>query len=348
MLKLFMMVSLVLIASIRTVFAALEDKEFTIEDVIVRVLEHNPHYQSMQKKVDSLRYRAFAKSSWEEPQIGVQFDEIPTSQFMSNSNQVTWFAMQKFPFPGKLTFTGSAIKRGAQAEEARREAVKFQLLRDAKKEFYDLYYWYQAIAVMEEQKRIGEKFQKIGNQKYSVGKATQQDVLKAMIELSRLTNELQTAEKLQQGVYANLNALMNRPIGAWLGKPAVGEFSPLKQDIYELEKMAAEDQPEIKAADFDVQQTKKERLLASFSYFPDLFTRFEIMDNRDKEDDWMAEFGITVPFWFWHKQIPEVKEASAKVSESELKLRNTHNQVQSAIKSAFDRGLDLIVRISKF
>jgi outer membrane protein, heavy metal efflux system len=315
-------------------FAKLDDKTVTIEEIVSTVIEHNPKYKAFQNKVQATEQRSLSQSSWDDPRMGMRFNEISTNQFLTEANQKRWFVMQNIPFPGKLTLKGKAIENQALAQKEMRQALRLMLIQHSKEAYYKLYHINKSIEVNEENQRLLNKFQKIANRKYSVGKATQQDVLKAMVELSRLTNDLITLKQIKQTLKARLNTMMNRRPNAPLGNPKVSIKSKFDHKLSDLEQISMKHRQSLKAFEFDIQKRKKEKLLAKLSYAPDLFTRFEYWDNSTKKDMWGAEIGMSVPLWFWHKQIPQVKEASANLYESKANLREEKNNVLFEVKDA--------------
>lgn len=316
-------------------WAALDSENLSVDEVVAHVIEHNPQYKAQQNKIQAVKQLSFSIGAWDNPMIGVDFDDTPTNQFLTQSKKEIWFIAQEFPFPGKLTLKSIAVEKEALIEEQNLTSLKLDLTKETKKAYYEFFYLVHAIAVNQENQGLLRKFQQIANKKYSLGKASQQDVLKAMVEISRLTNDLIALEQLKQAWVARINTLMNRHPDAPLGTPKTPPREKFHYTLEQLEELALGNKPELKAAHLEIEKQRKEKLLAQFSYAPDLFTRFKMIDNRGEANGWGAEIGITIPFWFWHKQIPEVKEATANFYESQAKLQKTRNETLFEIKDAF-------------
>jgi len=98
--------------------------------------------------------------------------------------------MQKFPFPGKLGLQESIAAKGADVSTASYRELKNQLVRNVKVLYYDLHFVEQSIITTKKNQILLQEFTKVAETKYAVGKGLQQDVLKAQIELSRITDRL--------------------------------------------------------------------------------------------------------------------------------------------------------------
>src|SRR5438034_10805353 len=82
-------------------------------------------------------------------------------------------------------------------------------------------------------------------QNHQVGRSPQQDVLREVVDLSRLHNDVADILQQMESGKAQLNTLMARPIGAALGPPS--EITPVLGhiDAAQLERMVQENRPEV-------------------------------------------------------------------------------------------------------
>ena len=130
----------------------------------------------------------------------VSFDSITLDE---ESNSMLKFSFeQEIPFPGKLSSKEKIAARDSEAEEKSYQATERRVIADLKAAYYDWYLAEKAIEITERNKELLEKFTKIAEVKYEVGKGIQQDVLKAQVETSkdhRGARSLQTEKRDNRG-----------------------------------------------------------------------------------------------------------------------------------------------------
>ncbi|MBI2027473.1 MAG: TolC family protein [Deltaproteobacteria bacterium] len=318
-------------------FSQLQDSVLQLDDIVSHILKSNPEYIKVQNEIQSLKQKSRYVSSWDDPTVGVKFDDIPTGQFIMQANRKIWFVMQTFPFPGKLTLQGKIVDKDRRVKTEELSKLKLSLLEKAKKTYYQLYFTNKSIEIGEENSSLLRKFQSIASSKYSVGKASQQDILKAMVEESRITNDLITLAQVKETLRAKLNTLMNREPSSPLGEPPEPKDVSFTYSLVDLQNIAMTDQQSLRSSELNIKKEKEQKLLSQLSYLPDFFTRFEYLENETRQDMWAAEIGITIPFWFWHKQVPEVKEKTANIMAQTANHRHLQNETLFMIKDAYVR-----------
>ena len=105
--------------------------------------------------------------------------------------------------------------------------------------------------------------------KYTVGKAPQQDVLKAHTAYSRLAEHELMFQREADMARAELNALMGRPADQALD--VAGEYPAVQQLPSQnvLEQLAIENRPELRALTLMKRQESRKVQLAEKGYKPD-------------------------------------------------------------------------------
>ena len=89
---------------------------------------------------------------------------------------------QMFPFPGKRELRGSMAQQEARAESFMFQGAELNLVSRLKSAFYELQFTYDAIDVLSRNKILLERLAKLAENRYSVGQATQQDLIKSQVE----------------------------------------------------------------------------------------------------------------------------------------------------------------------
>ena len=154
------------------------------------------------------------------------------------------------------------------------------------------------------------QFADVSEAKYATGRTSQQDLLKAVVELSRLHEHLVTLDARERLAEARLNTLLDRapdaPVGP-LAEPREGGTLPILAD---LRRLAVDRQPELRALRIDIERAAAALAAQQQEYEPDFFVKGGYFLMPHQADSWTAMVGITWPRAPWSR-----KRLDARVGE---------------------------------
>jgi outer membrane protein TolC len=160
-------------------------------------------------------------------------------------------------------------------------------------------------------------------------------VLKAHVEVSKMVDELIMLDQRKRALEAKMNALLNRPPEAQLGEPGEVTFRKLPLTVEELQKMALDINPTLKAMKKMIESKEKAYALAKREYYPDFNFKFaygqrdnsrgpEVIRRRDMLSGMME---MNIPIFYKSKQDRKVAETKADVLNWEAQYRAMKNEV---------------------
>ncbi len=214
---------------------------------------------------------------------------------------------QMFPWFGKLELRGDAATDAAGASRQRYEATKLKLFFQVKDAYYEYYYLWRAIAIVEANIRLVKNFESVARTRYKVAAGRHPDVIRAQVELGKLEDRLKTLQDLRSPIVARLNTALNRPAEALLPWPKqIEEESVLFTDQQLLEWMANSN-PELRALEFEIAKSRIKIDLAKKDYYPDITFGVDFIDTDDAiggmspsdsgRDPIIAMFSMNLPIW---------------------------------------------------
>ena len=350
-------------------YAQSDQGALDLNQIIEEALSNNPELKGAQAKAAAYRERPSQAASLEDPRISLGVQNIATDDFDFNSIDMTMKVIelsQEVPLPGILSLKKEVAVHEAHAMEKKANEVEFSLIKKVKQAYYDLYYLTNAIAVTEENKDLLEKFLAITETRYAVGKGIQQDVLKAQVEISKITEKLIDFEQKKASTAAELRALLNRPPEAAIPDPPAIEKTAFTYSMEELQNIALECNPALNDLQSILKSRESEYKLAQKEYFPSLmFTAaygqredakksgsmmatgytmggepVEVSlpgEDRDRSDTFSFMVGFTVPLWFHSKQSRKVKETLALMEETKSHQQAMKNEIFFGIKDICER-----------
>ncbi|HEX5084545.1 MAG TPA: TolC family protein, partial [Blastocatellia bacterium] len=247
----------------------------SLQALVAEALEQNPEIIAMRRNFDMMRARV--------PQAKALPDPMFSYGYMGNATPIPPFDVQKgdpssgralnfsqeIPFPGKLAIKGRMANVEAEAEWWNYEQTRLNVVAEVKDAYYDLYYVDKAIETITKNKDLLEKFARIAEASYAVGKGIQQDALKARVEISKLIEQLTMLEQRRQTAEARLNSLLFREPETTVGSPE--EFKPrdFTYSLADLNEMALTNYPALKAQRRRIDREQYNIQLAKKDFYPD-------------------------------------------------------------------------------
>lgn len=304
----------------------------TLSDLIKEALRANPEIVAARKAVEAAQARIIPARSLDDPELNLESWAIPINQ-PTNLNQANMHMVnlrQRFPFPGKLRLRGEVASQEEAMAVARYQAKEREVIAAVKNGYYELFMADRNIQITNEQLELHERVLRTTETRYTVGKTSQSDVVRAQVEHSDLINRLIVAEQERESAEARLNALLNRQTDALIGKTAELEPSPTTPfEQNELYRLTIESSPELREAVSGVKRAELSHELAIRNQrYPDftLGLGYWYTPQGNFQHTYSGMLTLTIPFfWTKSKHDREVEEASAQIAKAEAGYRAIKN-----------------------
>ncbi|HLG16173.1 MAG TPA: TolC family protein [Blastocatellia bacterium] len=314
--------------SIRADSQKQEGPSAPLKYLVDQALERNPEIQSMARSFDMMRARIPQARALPDPMLEVGYlgNIVPIPPFdiqkgdPSSARMVSF--SQEIPFPGKRPLKEKMAAMSAESEWWAYEQVRLNVVAEVKDAYFDLYYFTKASEIVSKNKDLLEKFEKIAEARYAVGRGIQQDVLKAQVEISKLIDQLTVLEQRRQTSVARLNSLLNRDPESPLGKSEEVQPQGFAVGLAELRELALANYPSLKSQRRAIDRERYGVQLAQKEFYPDFSVRFSYQNRPEMPDMYGVSIGVKLPLYFWQKQRPAVAEAAASAAAEEKRLEN--------------------------
>ena len=308
----------------------------SLAEVLSDVREKTPDLKAA--KAVSEVYKSRIKQAYILKDPVIEFERMYTpsgKSFLNNAGERNISVSQEIDNPYKLLLRKNVAKDEHAFYTALYETKERELTAKAKALFYEYYIASRAEQIYNETVDVLRGFSKIAEAKYSVGKASQSDAIKAQVELSRTLNMLVTVKQEKETAKAMLNALMDRDTLAALPEPAELEPAQTGADYEKLRATAIAANPGLKAYSIKVNQAERRLSLSKAEYLPDfmLLYRKRKAPGSEMNNTYDIALGLTVPLWF-SKQKAMVKEAGAEREMAQAEYKAARNELASDLREA--------------
>lgn len=290
-----------------------------LSQAVTEALEKNPEIQLLRQRLQVASARAKQAPYLEDPEIAIQLGGVPLAQptGLNRADTNSIGIRQKFPFFGKLGLKEKISLQEAKVVEQELRAKEREIISKVKMAYADLFMAQKSIEILREQMEILRTLIRATEARYQVGRVTQQDVFKALLEQSELMNQLIVAEEERKTSEVRVNALMNRSPQTSIQVPTDLSVSDSTLSIPALEDLALASRPELKGAQEDIERTERMYELADRNRkFPDFMVGWDYwrMPTDMTKNRYAGMVNITIPFspWTIGRRNYEIEETLAE------------------------------------
>lgn len=178
--------------------------------------------------------------------------------------------MQMFPLAGKLALSGRVAEAQASGAGARAEEVRWEQRSRVAMAFYELYQADRVVAVAVETRRLLRDIAATAQTMYAVGDAQQADVLRARVEIARMTEEIVRMETMRTAMASRLRGLLDEPLDSTRLSPALPALLDDLPSLEMLVREAEDNRPMVRAGEADLGAATTAEELARREIWPDL------------------------------------------------------------------------------
>ena len=320
----------------------------TLEEIEREAMANNPEIRAAEARVAVARARIPSAGALDDPMFMYRNWGTPLEKPWDwNQAQHMLMYQQALPGPGKRAARTDVANQQTVETGAQIEVVKREIGVKVRKAFYDLLRSADEHRIHSQQMELSKQALQSATVKYTVGRVPQQDVLKAQIAMTRLADHLVMLDQAEESARAELNTLMGRDPGAPL--EVSGQYGTPRTlpTLDELEHIALENRPELKAIAATANVADAQLALARKAYTPDFTVAGGYMlmpEGSTFRNNYMAEVTVSLPWLNRRKHDSEIKEAEtarrvvqsehdAQVNAAFLEIQQTLIRARAAERS---------------
>ena len=296
--------------------APCQESRLGLEDLVQDALGRNPEVLAAQKRYEAMRQRPSQESSLPDPTLSLGYNSsgnpLPFQGLgkepVANAGVMV---SQEFPFPGKRKLRGEIAASEAGAGFDQYLMTRLNVVSRLKQAYYRLAYLHGAVETLSRERDLMRQLLRIGEARYSAGKAVQQDIFKAQTQLSVMETRI---ERLRQEIpsrQAEIDSLLSRPLDAPLARPEDLTPAPIGVTLDDLMAQVRDHAPMLRRERKMVERTELALNLARKDYYPDYTVSGGYYYMGSMPPMYMARVDFKLPAYFWRKQRAGVAEQAA-------------------------------------
>ena len=242
---------------------------------------------------------------------------------------------QEVPAPGKRKLRGEIADEEAAAAFDEYLVTRLKVASRLKQAYHELHHAVVAIGFVDRDQELLNDMLRISEARYAVGRAAQQDILRAQTQLAIFATQRVRFEQEREAKQIEINALLNRPQGGRIEVPAEMTAGPMAAS---LEDMLAQARAHSPLVERDREAAKGNELAASLArkdYAPDYTVSGGYFNQGGLPPMWEARVDFKLPAYFWRKQRAAVAEQEASASQARHEYAETLVEVEAGIREQY-------------
>jgi cobalt-zinc-cadmium efflux system outer membrane protein len=313
-----------------------------LSELLAETEKNNPQIEAARHGFEAAKQVPTQVSTLPDPQFTLQHFSVGSPRpFAGYTNSefayVGLGVSQDIPYPGKFRLKGEIAKREADVSQQQIESVRRSVFAELKAAYFQLAYLSKTLAILDQDGELLKQVQQAADARYRSGMSTQQDLLQAQLQQTKLLREI-AMHHLEVGkLEAQIKQLLNRAQDSPDIEPTDLVETPLVQTYAELLAAAQVQNPEIASAKKTIEKQSLQVDLARKDFYPDFNVQYmwQRTDPTQFRAYYMLSVGVRVPIYRSRKQRPQLAQAEAEKLRAGSELEAQSQQVAAELRTQY-------------
>jgi outer membrane protein TolC len=313
----------------------------TLAELIQESLDKNLELIALRAQLDVTRQRPAQERFLGAPMAEAQVWQWPFNSINpADTNMYMFMVTQDLPSRGKRQLRAAVAEKDVALAESDIAVRARDVVNQVKQAYASLFIARRAIRVHLDSVDLLRQIADVSQAKYTTGRISQQDVLKPVVELSRLHSDIIMFDEQARLASARINVLLNRPPETPIGPLVEPQEQTVLPATADLQRLALDHQPELQRARLEIERAEAELASVRADYKPDFSVQGGYMLMPRMPDAWTARVGITWPKapWSRGKIDARVAEQTAATQVAKARAQAMENAVRLAVQEAYVRA----------
>ncbi|MFH1742380.1 MAG: TolC family protein, partial [bacterium] len=244
-------------------------ERLTLQDAVTAALKNNPEVLRAQREIDGAEGRILQAGRIPNPEIAINFSEVPTSFNIGQVDQRELGISQQIEFPTKRGRRIDIATFDKVIAELQVERTKTLVTVQVKKAYYGVLFSQEIVKSLEGQLNLLRDFQQLVQSRFEAAASNYLDVVRSKVEIARTTNDLTDARRETQLRATQLNLLLGRSSDGDLQLTDSLAYVPLIMNKDTLVAQLQKGSVALKIVQRTVARQQSVLGLAETSYLPD-------------------------------------------------------------------------------
>jgi len=318
-----------------------EGPPLSLKAALEEAAAHNAELLALRAQLEVTRERPAQERSLAPPMLEANLWQWPINSLNpANTNMYMFTVGQELPGRGKRRLREAVAGKDIALAESDVRIRAVRIANEIKQAYASLFVARKAVEIHLADIDLLRHLADVSQAKYAAGRLPQQDVLKPVVELSKMHGDLLMFDEQANIASARLNVLLNRAPEAPIG-PLVEQLEQrLLPAPADLQRLAIDRQPDLQRARLEIERSEAELASARLEYKPDFTIQGGYLVMPHQTDALLASVAVTWPRapWSRGKVDARIAELTASLAAARARTRAMENTVRLAVQEAFVRA----------
>lgn len=321
----------------------LDTGRLTADEVVAAALASNPSIEAARQRLAAARELPAGRRSLPDPTLRFGGYSVPTNSLDPLDGQLRLQLQQSFPYPGTLERRAAVAEREHEWVAQSIPRTEIAVAAAARRAYYGLWYATRAGTIHHGHLELVRQLSDSAQERYAAGQVPQENVLRALQELTALLTEIAGLERDAATARVELNSILHRGPSRPFGSPEAPRLDQL--DGHRLEELLAEAErlsPALAASRARVAveqariESERHESKPDFGVTAEWWTASDGMGGRFGR---YAVLGtLTLPWVHKDKYVAALGEAISSRAAAEAERAAARDRVFEAVASAWERA----------
>ncbi len=331
----------------------------TLRDLIVAALQSNPDILAAEHVARAKAERIPQVTALPDPMLKTKTLPEPV-RTAEGDNFFILGISQTLPVPEKLDRAGRMALEATRMALERLQETRLRVIAGVKRAYFRLYVLDKSVLITHDNQDLLRGLIDVARAQVVAGRRSQDDVLRAQVELSNLEAELIDMRQRRVTHEARLNELLNRPRTTPVASPEDFDVRRSEFSTEQLLAKALKMNPTLERLERQIKRDREAVELARLAIWPDVTIGFEWMQmdprgafeppinpatgqrpvspqmSENGSDNWAITVGFNLPIWF-DKIRAGIREAESQLAASRQQHTAARNRVHFQVVDALER-----------
>ncbi len=294
-----------------------------VEELVALALERSPALAARRAALAAAREMERPATALPDPMVEgmLQNADFPDYTVGEEDMSMTGAEVrQPLPYPGKRRARGEAAAAETAQRSAELAAEERRVAAAVRSLYARLYALDREREALLAARELVEMLSATVRARYASGESEQEAVVKALLQVSRLGEEVDDLAAERAAMAAELERWLARPGEAPLGD--VAALPAPAPPAGRWEELAVAASPEIRVAQAAVAAAERRLAVARLDLKPDFAPAAGLASRGSLGPVLMLRFGVELPLWRRQKQEPMIRAAEAELEMARQELRD--------------------------
>ncbi len=313
--------------------------DLTIDEASAIAISNDYTLKAIGARQHSMSEMAVASNQLPDPQLRIGFANLPVDNFRLGQDPMTETMIgvrQAFPRGSTRALTRTGIEASIERSEAEAEDRKYQILLSVREEYTHIYLYQERQRILRQSQDVFADLAEITRDYYATGRAFQQDVVQAQLEVAKVEERLAKLQQLEQQARARLSEL----IGADAYRPLMPDWPQVAEPASAQLIIAQLSQhPKMQAWQHLIAKSKTSEDIARQAYKPEFAVDLaygvrggQDMDGSSATDMFSVMLSMDVPLFTRNRQDRRLASSIADTSATEFARDDIFRSMQARIE----------------